>query len=55
MISFAILMSTLAAGAAYAGAQGAPSTLAVSLPQPCTIFICTAGLAFCRSITKRLP
>jgi hypothetical protein len=53
MMSLAILLSTVAAGAAYAGTQGAAA--AVSLPQPCTVFICTAGIVFCRYITKRIP
>ncbi len=53
--SFVMLISTIAAGIAYAGAEATQSPLAVSLPQPSTVFICTAGVAFFRYLTKRIP
>ncbi len=52
--SFVILISAIAAGVAYAGAEAEQAPLAVALPQPSTLFICTAGMAFFRYLTKTI-
>ncbi len=50
-----IVFTLVLAGGACAGIQTAESQMAVPLPQPLTILICAAGLAFLRLTLKRVP
>lgn len=58
-MSLAILFSTVFAGLACAGTEVAESHLATALPQPSTVFLCTAGMVlvryFGRHLNKRIP
>lgn len=39
----------------YAGSENMTTALAITLPQPSTILICTAGIGFFRYVSKRVP
>jgi hypothetical protein len=43
------------AGLACAGAQNASVPAHVALPEPTTMLICAAGLAFFKCVEKRVP
>jgi len=49
-----VVFTLVLVGGACAGIQAVESQMAVSLPQPSTILICAAGLAFLRLTLKRV-
>jgi hypothetical protein len=49
-----VVFTLVLVGGACAGIQAVESQMAVSLPQPPTILICAAGLAFLRLTLKRV-
>jgi hypothetical protein len=51
-----ILLTTITAGFAFASVEVSDvQVTAMAMPAPSTIFICTAGMAFLRYLTKKKP
>ena len=55
--SLVLLFLVITAAGAYAAVQTGPWEAPISLPQPCTVVLCLAGLMFFGCLTKqnRIP